>query len=668
MQHHHHEDKHKAHNHSSMVKDFRRRFFISVILTLPILMLSPMLRSAVGIDHIVQFVGEDYFLWFFSTLVFFYGGWPFLKGMMLELKVLRPGMMTLIGIAITVSYVYSSAVVFGLSGMSFFWELATLIDIMLLGHWIEMKSIMGASRALEELVRVMPSSAHKLDAQNNVYDVKINDLLIGDRILVRPGEKIPADGMVIDGISDVDESMLTGESQPVEKSKNALVIAGALNGDGALTIEVNKNADQFYLYQVIKLVKEAQASKSEAQHLGNRAALVLTIIALFSGALTITLWWLFKKDFAFAIERAVTVMVIACPHALGLAIPLVIAVSTTLAAKNGLLIRNRIAFERARKIDAVIFDKTGTLTEGKFGVTDVVIFNERTSQEEFLAMIAAVEIHSEHPIAKGIVAKKTSLKKNATNFKSMKGQGTQADVDGKLVAIVSSNYVQQQGLIIPQEHQLRLTNLLSEGKTVIHVLVDEKPYGAVALADIIRSDAKKVIDELKSQGIVCIMLTGDNDGVARKVANEIGIDEYFAEVLPHIKKEKISDVQKRGLTVAMVGDGVNDAPALAQANLGIAIGAGTDVAIETADVVLVKNNLQDVLAIFDLSKITYRKMIENLLWATGYNAFAMPLAAGFFYSFGVLLSPAVGAMLMTFSTVIVALNAQMLRLKKSRES
>lgn len=657
-----HVSSHKGahHNHAHMVADFKRRFFISLALTIPILLLSPAVQSIFGLSNL-SFPGREYFSWALSSVVFFYGGWPFLRGMVVELKALKPGMMTLIAIAISTAYFYSSAVAFGLSGMEFFWELATLIDIMLLGHWIEMKSVMGASSALEALAKLMPSFAHKLTVDKTIKDVPIESLVSGDLILIRPGEKIPADGQVVSGISAINESMLTGESKPVPKQAGAKVIGGAINGEGSLTVEVSISKNGSYLNQVIELVRKAQESKSKTQDLANRAAMILTFVAIFGGALTLAAWLILSNQgFAFSIERAVTVMVIACPHALGLAVPLVVAVSTAIAATNGLLIRDRAAFERARNIDAIIFDKTGTLTEGKFGVTNTLIFDSKTTEDELLALAAAVEGHSEHPIAKGIV-RSTTIRKEVQGFKSIPGKGAEGQVDGMTVMVVSPGYLRENKIDIPSQ-QVEIENLSSEGKTVIYVLINSQLTGAIALADIIRPESKQAIAQLKEQGIKCMMLTGDNKNVARWVANDLGLDEYFAEVLPHQKAEKIKEVQKRGLIVAMTGDGVNDAPALAQADLGIAIGAGTDVAIEAADIILVKSNPHDVAAIIALSKATYSKMIQNLWWAAGYNIFAMPLAAGVLFKFGLLLSPALGAVLMSMSTIIVAINAKRLKL------
>ncbi len=643
-----------------MVADFRKRFWISLVITIPILLLSPLIASFLGIEQAVSFPGQIYVLFILASAVFFYGGYPFLNGMREELSKMRPGMMTLIAVAIVTAYIYSAAVVFGLKGKMFFWELATLVDIMLLGHWIEMKSVMGASRALEEMAKLMPKDAHKIMADGSTADIPISDLHVGDRVLIKPGEKLPADGKVIDGESWVDESLLTGESKPIRKKAGMPVVGGAINGDGSLTVEVTKAGADSFLSQAIELVRQAQESKSKTQDLANRAALWLTIIALTAGAGTLLVWlFVMDKDLAFALERAVTVMVITCPHALGLAIPLVVAVSTALSSRNGLLIRNRTAFEQARNIDAIIFDKTGTLTQGKFGVTDILRFQEDYDEDELLNIAAAVENHSEHPIARGIVS---SAKKphSVENFKAIPGKGAQGLVKGKSVKVVSPGYLQENGIQIADK---RIGTLSSQGKTVVFLIIDDTVQAAIAMADIIREESKQAISRLKKMGIKSMMLTGDNRQVAQWVSEELGLDEFFAEVLPHEKAEKVREVQSKGLIVAMTGDGVNDAPALAQADVGIAIGAGTDVAVETADIVLVRSNPLDVVALIGFAKATYRKMVQNLAWATGYNVFAIPLAAGVMYSAGILLSPAMGAVLMSLSTVVVAINARFLKIK-----
>jgi len=660
----HNKNHHQKHNenhdhHARMVQDFKKRFWVSLLLTIPILILSPMIQQFLNVSEVLRFSGDRYLLFGLATVIFFYGGYPFLKGLYDELKSKSPGMMTLIALAISVAYVYSSSVVFGLKGRLFFWELATLIDVMLLGHWIEMKSVMGASRAVEALAKLMPSEAHRVKNDESIEDVSLQELQEGDRVLVKPGEKIPVDGVVIDGESSINESMLTGESKPVLKKENDEVIGGSVNGEGSLKVEVQKMGRDSFLSQVIEMVKEAQESKSKTQSLANKAAVWLTLIALVSGALTMIIWLvLLNANFNFALTRTVTVMVITCPHALGLAIPLVVAVSTALSARNGLLIRNRAAFENARKIEAIIFDKTGTLTKGEFGVTDIVILKEDVNESDLLEYAAAVESNSEHPLAKGIRAKANG-RWDVKGFNSIPGKGAEGSVNGKQVKVVSPTYLKEKGIEFNAE---KIERLLEQGKTVVFVIIDEQLKGALALADIIREESKPAITRLKAMGIQPMMLTGDNKYVAQWVADELGLEDYFAEVLPQHKAEKIKEVQSRGMFVAMTGDGVNDAPALAKADVGIAIGAGTDVAAETADIILVRSNPMDVVSIVHLSKATYKKMLQNLAWATGYNLIAIPLAAGVLYSYGILLSPAVGAILMSLSTVIVAINARFLRI------
>lgn len=660
--HHHHSEKH-AHehqghhfHHAQMLKDFKKRFLVSLILTIPVFLLSPMVQKLFGFS--LTFPYSVYVLFLLSSVIYFYGGYPFIKGLVNELKQKQPGMMTLIGIAISIAYFYSSGVVFGLKGKLFFWELATLIDIMLLGHYIEMKSVLGASRALEELVKIMPSEAH-LIINDKTKDVTVQELRIGDKVLVKPGEKIPVDGVILEGESYVDESMLTGESKPVSKKVGDKVIGGSVNGDGALVVRVEKTGKDTYLNQVIELVKQAQESKSKTQDLANRAAFYLTIIALTVGTITLILWLLFGKEFIFALERSVTVMVITCPHALGLAVPLVVAVSTSLAAKSGLLIRNRQAFERAKDLQAVIFDKTGTLTEGKLEVSDVIPIG--INENHLLQIAASLEANSEHPIAQAIVKKAEKEGINLLQphkFQALPGKGIEGFLDNQKYMVVSPNYLKEIGF---EFYDKKIQKVMEEGKTVVFVLKDEKELlGAIALADKIREESKEAIKKLKEMGIKCIMLTGDNRFVAQFVAKELEMDEYFAEVLPHEKADKVKEVQKRFIT-AMVGDGVNDAPALAQADVGIAIGAGTDVAIETADIILVRNDPRDVFTVINLSRKTYSKMKQNLLWATGYNIFAIPLAAGILYPLGILLSPAIGAIFMSLSTVIVAINAKLFK-------
>lgn len=643
-----------------MIADFKRRFWVSLVFTIPVLLLSADVQRLLGLRELLRFTGQSYVAWVLSSIIFLYGGYPFLKGFVSELKSRTPGMMILIAVAITVAYVYSSAVVFGLSGTVFFWELATLVSIMLLGHWIEMRSILGASRALEELARLMPSEAHKLMSDGSIKDVLLDELVVGDKVIVKPGEKIPADGGVLEGETSVNEAMLTGESQPVYKKAGSMVIGGSVNGEGSVTVAIKKTGKDSYLSQVMELVKQAQESKSRTQDLANRAAQWLTIIALGGGTITLVLWIaVLKLGVAFGLERMVTVMIITCPHALGVAIPLVVAASTAISAKNGLLIRDRTAFEQARNIQAIIFDKTGTLTEGQFGVTDVIVFNAMT-EKEVSKYAASVEAYSEHPIAKGIVSS-SEERFSIEGFRAIPGKGAEAKVNGKDIKVVSPGYLRELGITVSDG---RIEKLAQQGKTVIFVLVDGKLNGVIALADIIRPESKEAIARLKQMGIKCMMLTGDNKSVAKWVSDEIGLDEYFAEVLPEQKAEKVKEVQSRGLKVAMTGDGVNDAPALAQADVGIAIGAGTDVAIETADIILVRSNPLDAVAIIQLAKATYRKMVQNLLWATGYNVIAIPLAAGALYAYGILLTPAMGAVFMSLSTLIVSVNSRFLKMKR----
>jgi Cu2+-exporting ATPase len=649
---------HSAH-HGHMIEDFKRRFWVSLIITIPIIVISPMIHHFLGLEDSLRFTGDMFVLFALSSVVYFYGGWPFLKGIYDEIKKRQPGMMTLIALAISVAYFYSSATVFGVKGEDFFWELATLIDIMLLGHWIEMKSIMGASKALEELAKLMPDEAHQIDDNGNVADVPVSELKHKDKLLIKPGEKIPADGKIFEGKTSINESMLTGESKPVSKSEGDNVIGGSINGEGSLKIEVEKTGDETFLSQIVKMVQEAQQSKSKTQDLANRAAFWLTIIAITSGALTMFVWLMFSGEtFNFALSRTVTVMVITCPHALGLAVPLVVAVSTALSAKSGLLIRNRTSFEQARNINAVIFDKTGTLTKGEFGITETISFDKNYDEKDILKYAAAVESESEHPIAQGIV-KSSQDKYELKEFNSIPGKGAEGKVNGKDAKVVSPGYLQENKIELQEKDKIE--KLSAQGKTVVFVLIDNKLTGAIALADIIREESKEAIKQLKELGIKPMMLTGDNKQVAKWVADELKLDDYFAEVLPGKKAEKVKEVQSRGMIVAMTGDGVNDAPALAQADVGIAIGAGTDVAVETADIILVRSNPKDVVSLIKFAKATYKKMIQNLIWATGYNVIAIPLAAGVLYSAGIVLSPALGAVLMSLSTIIVAINAKLLK-------
>ena len=641
------------HGHAHHMEDFERRFWISTALTIPILMLSEMVQMWFGFAMKVPLQREALLL--LSSILYFYGGLPFTKGALDEMRGRRPGMMTLIGTAISVAFFYSAGTVFLISGKDFFWELATLVDIMLLGHWIEAKSVLGASRALEELVRIMPTTAHLLKG-GAVEDIPASSLKVGDMVLVRPGEKIPSDGIVVEGESSANEALLTGESKPVHKGIGDGVIGGSVNAEGALKVRVERTGEGTYIAQVIRLVRQAQESRSRTQDLADRAAALLFYVALAAGIAAYALWAL--RDPNIALERAVTVLVIACPHALGLAIPLVVALSTSITAKGGILIRDRRAFENSKDVDAVVFDKTGTLTEGRFGVSDVVPF---APGGDLLGLAAGLELNSEHVVAKAIVeyAKGRGAEiPPAEGFRAIPGRGAHGRVGGRDVYVGGPSLLDGMGIRVEDP---RIRELQGQGKTVVFVVADGKPIGALALSDRIREESREAVRELKGMGIGVYMLTGDSEEVARWVAKELGIDDYFAQVLPHQKAEKVGLLRGRGHRVAMVGDGVNDAPALATADVGIAIGAGTDVAIESADIILVRNDPRDVPKVIEISRKTYSKMVQNLWWASGYNAIAIPLAAGALSGFGVTVSPAIGALVMSLSTIIVALNSQTLR-------
>ncbi len=667
----HGKDDHSGHNpghgqmghdhHKMMIADFKKRFWVTLALTVPILLFSPMIQGFFGYELLLP--GNPYILFALSTIVYFYGGWPFLKGFVSEIKNGAPGMMTLISMAISVAYFYSSATVFGLSGVDFFWELATLIAIMLIGHWIEMKSVLGASKALQLLVSMMPAEAHRVKG-DTIEDISLEDLLKDDVILVKPGEKVPADGIIIEGSSYLNESMLTGESKPVKKEEKDKVIGGSVNGNSTLKVKVEHTGKDSYLNKVITMVEEAQKTKSKMQNLSDRAAKWLTYIALGIGFGTLTVWLILGFPFVYALERMVTVMVIACPHALGLAIPLVVAISTAVSAQNGLLIRNRTAFEESRKISVLLFDKTGTLTKGDFGVTRIESVNASYSNEEILRLSSALEQSSEHPIAVGIIKK--VKEGNITipkleNFNAITGKGVEANVEGKKVKVVSPGYLRDEKIEIPKDAYS------DAAETVVFVLFDGQLAGYIALADEIRPESAEAIKIFKKNNIKVLMATGDNEITAKAVSDKLGLDGYYSEVLPHQKVEIVTELQNKGEFVAMTGDGVNDAPALAKADVGIAVGSGTDVAAETADIILVNSNPQDIANLILFGKATYNKMIQNLIWATGYNVIAIPLAAGVLYSSGFVLGPAAGAVLMSLSTIIVAINAQLLKNKIGRK-
>jgi Cu2+-exporting ATPase len=646
--------KHEAPVHNMHMESLKTKFFVCLTLTIPVLLFSQAIQT--WLHYTLTLPYQTYVLLVLATIIYAYGGWPFLKGLTQELRAFQPGMMTLIGTAISVAFFFSAATVFFPVGNDFFWELATLIDVMLLGHWLEARSVLGASRALEELVKIMPAVAHVV-MDGNIMDVPVSELEVGSLVLVRPGEKVPSDGVVVEGESFVNEALLTGESKPAHKKPKDRVIGGAVNADGVLTVRIERTGEETYLSQVVKLVRQAQETKSRTQDLANRAAALLFYVAVVVGAVTFAVWALLG-NVQFALTRTVTVLVIACPHALGLAIPLVVALATSITAKSGILIRDRKAFEDAKDINAVVLDKTGTLTHGQFGVSDIISL---ISEEELLRLTAAVEQNSEHIIAKAIVeyaSTKNISTAKSIDFQAIPGKGAKAKVNDKEVYVGGPSLLKELNLQITDTKVLELQKT---GKTVIFTVINGEIAGVFALSDKVREESRMAIQSLKAKGIRVYMLTGDAEEVAKSVAEELGIDDYFAQVLPDQKEEKIKTLKEQGYRVAMVGDGINDAPALATADLGIAIGAGTDVAIESADVILVKNDPEDVPKLIDFSKRTYSKMIQNLWWAAGYNVFAIPLAAGIFTGWGIVVDPAVGAIFMSLSTVLVAINSQTLR-------
>lgn len=647
-------DKHAGHKTSS----FLTKFWVALALTIPIFFYSEMAVMLFGIEA-PRFDGSSYLFLIIGSIVFFYGGWIFLSSAYRELKARLPGMMTLISIAIVAAYAYSIYAI--LSGMEhdLLFELSSLISIMLLGHWIEMRSVQGAQGALKELAKLLPDTAEVVRG-NTTHIIPISELKEGDIVLVKPGSKVPADGVIIEGRSELNESVITGESKPVAKKENDEVIAGSINGDGTLRVQVSKIGESTFLAGVMRLVADAQASKSRLQILSDKAAYYLTIIAVAAGILTFGTWIFVSAGVVFATERLVAVLVIACPHALGLAVPLVASISTTMAARNGLLVRQRLALEAARNVNVVLFDKTGTLTKGEFGVDAVVANN--TTEEEVLKTAASVNSHSEHSLAKAMVAeakKRNIALTEVKDFERIPSGGAKGTLDGTEVRVGNDRLLVS--VQVPAEFKSRADALSRQGKTVIYVIVGKTLIGGIALADVIREESREAIKTLKAAGIKSAMITGDSEDVAKWVSEELGIDEYFAKVLPQEKSKKVKFLQSKGNKVAMVGDGVNDAPALTQANLGIAVGAGTNVAIESAGIILMRSDPRDIPKIIRLSKLTHKKMIENLFWATGYNVVAIPLAAGVLAGQGILLQPWLAAVFMSVSTVIVAFNAMLLR-------
>jgi len=659
-----HEDHDGGHGgmHAAHEQMFRRRFFVSTLLSIPVLLYSETLQSWLSFS-VPAFPGSEWINPVFAVVVFAYGGVPFIQMAVPELKDRAPGMMTLISMAISVAFVYSLASVVFPTSSAFFWELVTLIDVMLLGHWIEMRSVRRASSALDELAKLMPDTAERITDSGDTEKVPVSDLSEGDLVLVRPGASVPADGVVNEGDSDVNEAMITGESRPVSKEPGDEVIGGTVNGDGSLRVRIDATGDETTLAGIMRLVEEAQSSKSKTQVLADRAAGWLFYVAVGAAVVTAIAWTIAVSFDAIVIERVVTVLVIACPHALGLAIPLVVAINTSLAARNGMLVRDRIAMEQARNLDAIIFDKTGTLTEGEHGVVGMETV-EGVDEDDALALAAAVESDSEHMIARAIReagSERDVTVLDASGFEAMKGRGVRATVDGQEVYVGGPNLLNHLDSEVPDS----LTDFADEAgenaQTVVYLVRDGDLVAAFAMADVIREESYRVVEALHSLGIEVAMLTGDSEDVAKAVVKKLGIETVFAEVLPEDKDTKVQELQDEGKLVAMVGDGVNDAPALTRADVGIAIGSGTDVAVQSADVILVQNNPMDVVRLVKLSKASYRKMQENIVWAAGYNVFAIPLAAGVLAPIGILLSPAVGALLMSLSTVIVAINAQLLR-------
>ncbi len=649
-------------DHSGHEIMFRNRFWVSLVLSIPVLLYSPALQEWLNFS-MPAFPGSQWIAPLFAIFIFLYGGVPFLQMAVPEVQNRTPGMMTLISLAISVAFIYSVATLFVPLGDSFFWELVTLIDVMLLGHWLEMRSVRQASGALDELAKLMPDTAERIADDGSTQEVKVTELAAGDKVLVRPGGSVPADGEIIEGQSDVNEAMITGESKPVKKSAGDKVIAGTVNGDGSLRLRVMAIGDDTALAGIMRLVDEAQKSKSRTQLLADKAAAWLFYLAIGVAVLTAIAWTIAVGFDLEVLKRVVTVLVIACPHALGLAIPLVVAISTSLSARNGILVRDRLALESARNLDTIIFDKTGTLTKGEQGVVAIAVADGR-NQEQMLALTAAIEGDSEHMIAKGIrqAAKEKGLSlPKVSDFEAIKGHGVQAAHNGQTVYVGGPNLLKKLDVELPTNLAHFAEEAGRKGQAVVYLIEDDQPVAAFALADVIRLESKQAIQRLHDLGLEVAMLTGDSRAVAKAVAEELGIDTYFAEVLPEDKDKKVAELQRQNKTVAMVGDGVNDAPALTRADIGIAIGSGTDVAVESAGIILVQSNPLDVVKIIELSRASYGKMIQNLIWATGYNVIALPLAAGVLAPIGILLSPAVGALFMSISTIIVAINAQLLR-------
>ncbi|WP_326931340.1 copper-translocating P-type ATPase [Enterococcus avium] len=668
---------HDTHNHDSMdhsmhMGNLKVKFFVSLFLSIPIILLSPMMGGKLPFQ--LTFNGSEWIVLFLASVLFFYGGMPFLKGAKMEIEMKSPAMMTLISLGISVAYIYSvyAFVANNILNknnhvMDFFWELATLILIMLLGHWIEMNAVSNAGNALQKMAELLPNSAIILDETGATREVDLKDVKVGDKVLVKAGEKVPTDGVIVAGKTTVNESMVTGESKEVQKEINDNVIGGSVNGSGIVTVNVTGTGESGYLSQVMELVSNAQKEKSRVESLSDKVAKLLFYVALIVGISTFFIWIILKGDVNIALERMVTVLIIACPHALGLAIPLVTARSTSLGAKNGLLIKNRQSLEVAKKVDIIMMDKTGTLTEGNFAVNEYISFNSEYSNEKVLQFMASLEKNSSHPLSVGVLKKVDELElenPNAIEVNNLPGIGLEGTVDGEEVKIVSVSYLNRNNITYDQK---LFDNLSNKGNSISFLLLNDKNIGLVAQGDQIKSEAKIMVEKLKNKGIKPVMLTGDNKQVASVVAKQLGIEDVHAELMPEDKEKIVKEYEDNGLTVMMVGDGVNDAPSLVRANIGIAIGAGTDVAIDSADVILVKSNPFDILHFLSLAKNTQRKMVQNLWWGAGYNILAIPLAAGILANWGIVLSPAIGAIFMSLSTVIVAINAMLLKIDSNND-
>ncbi|WP_399553703.1 heavy metal translocating P-type ATPase [uncultured Vagococcus sp.] len=663
----HEQTEHQAHDHTGHGAQFKKKFFISLIAAIPIIIIAPMMGKTLPFQF--TFYGSEWLVLLLGTFLYFYGGWPFLQGAKSELVQRKPAMMTLISLGISVAYFYS-IYAFVVNEflhspthiMDFFWELASLIVIMLLGHWIEMNAVSNAGNALQKMAELLPSEATLIDDQGKTTTIPLDQVRPGQQVIVKSGESIPVDGVITKGATTVNESLITGESKEVSKTIDDQVIGGSTNGSGSIIVEITATGESGYLSQVMNLVNQAQQEKSKAESLSDKVASWLFYVALAIGGLAFIIWLVLTKDLNIALERLVTVLIIACPHALGLAIPLVVARSTSIGAQNGLLVKKRQSLEVARHVDMILMDKTGTLTEGNFAVTLIQSFNFQISDHEILGFMAAIEQYSSHPLATGILSKANQLGlelRTAEEVTTIPGVGLSGKIDQQELKIVSASYLDKQSLTYDHSE---FDKLSSQGNSVSYLIINNEVVGLIAQGDQIKAGAKPMIQKLLAEGIQPVMLTGDNRQVAELVAKQLGISNVHAELMPEDKDQLIREYRNQGFTTMMVGDGINDAPSLARADVGVAIGAGTDVAIDSADIILVKSDPADILHLLSLAKNTTRKMTQNLWWGAGYNIVALPLAAGILAPIGILLSPAFGAVLMSVSTVIVAINAILLKI------